>query len=107
MNKQEKLHKLKMKYFWKQKAEEICKFVIIVSGSIFIPYSLGRLGELFWEMTHSAEIPHFIVLWIIGLLYLMVLMMIGCVAYLIADILKRWIQSNMEKAESRAMDELK
>lgn len=117
MDKKQQVKKLKMKYFWEQKFEEVSKFVLwcilIVSGGIFLPYHFGKfLVYVCPQISMSifkGSLSNGIIFayWLVCLVWVMILyIIIGSIRIIIFFVLK-WVSSNLDKAESRARKELK
>ena len=115
MNKNLKLKKLKMKYFWEQKFLEYSKFVgiiiLIIGGLGFLPYWVGKLIyylcpssiEFLWE-TGVMDVYRY---WISGLFFLAILFLIAILLLVTYYKISDWVESNLEEAEKRARSELK
>ena len=114
MEKQQQLKKLKMKYFWEQKFEEVSKVVLwcilIVSGGVFLPYWFGRFMVPFIPLALINELFDGISLytyWAVGVLSLGITFLVVVIIGSVIENVRDWISSNLDKAESRAMKELK
>ena len=109
-SKQSLLQKLKRKYFWEQKFNEVGKFLVIAIGGVFIPYFFGKFLYLitpivsrqsFWgEMTTCLY-------WLAGFLPIVMIAVIVCMIDALVKSIKKWIKRNLDKAESRARKELR
>ena len=116
MNKQERLYKLKMKYFWQQKAVEVGIFLGVLIVGIFAPYWTGRLAEvllvpLLGPIMLDGSKPSIFFLWFIGFFVIIAIVLSVMIIFLIGScivtVIMQWVQNNLEKAESRARQELK
>ena len=100
MNKEGKLKKLKMKYFWKQKLNEVGFVVLGGGGFIFIPYWVGRLTLLLLPDELLKDDLIELITWFVGFIALAILTFVVCIIWC-------WIGNNLEKAEEKARNELK
>jgi formate-dependent nitrite reductase membrane component NrfD len=110
MNKQ-KLKSLTYKYFWQQKFKEVGLFFgipILSIGVLYLFSYFGRWVENLWG--DSFSISSNITFWQhigyggLGILYFA---LISFFIILIIGVFLKWIDSNWEKANKRAMEELK
>ncbi len=103
--KQEELDNLSNKYFWEQKATEICLFILIVLGVIAALYISGSIMNILFP-SDFIYVP-LLVVGILGLAFFaMIVGFIFLLGYLIYDEIKDWIKSNKEEAERKAKKEL-
>jgi len=105
MSKQDEINKLKWKYFFQQKAQEVVKPIIINLFSIIIPLLLSIIFMKDWNPIRSLDIPifgKFLIVWGFGLfLYVVILLIIIAVIKIII-----WINENLKKAHKRATKEV-
>ena len=101
--KEQKLKELSNKYFWEQKTNEVAMFLLIVGGIIVVLY---LIGSIMLRLDPTIEGGIFVA----GLMGLFILllggMIITLVGVMIYKAMEYWIESNEEKAERRAKDEL-
>ena len=90
-NKQEKIKSLTWKYFWKQKKEEIFKFIKQIREVLilFVIVGLFTLAVLFYIVA-----------------MIVILFFVGCAIFLLIQSVYIWVSSNWKKAKSRAMSEI-
>lgn len=107
MNKE--LKSLTWKYFINQKLNEIGKLVAITLLVVFIPFFLGNsIGDgydkMCAELTDGTMKCDIYLTWMEGVLYIIVT---GFILIVTIALIWWWIDSNWEKAEKRAKEDLK
>jgi len=102
MNKEQRLNKLTWKYFWQQKLGEVSRYLAVVLGVVFVPYSVGVILNLYF-----FELEGFINLWVGGFIIVVGLYGFVLIISFVLKEFKDWIKLNWEKAEERAKDKLK
>lgn len=101
MNNKNELKKLTVKYFWQQKTLEVLSFIGGIVAIIFIPYLLGILTNIIFKFPEGYVSNHGGI-WTIGLMFVLILVLIGLLIYVIYRAIEYWISENWEKAEKRA-----
>jgi len=106
----EQVRELAKKNFIKQKIREIEIGIGSILGITFIPYFVG----LWFYIKPNYDFITFCEgscnngkIWVIGLLILGIVFCLGLIGYIIWDIIKEIIDSNWNKAYSKAEEELK
>ncbi len=103
--KQKELKELSKKYFWEQKINEVLLFILIAGLIIVALFMSGSIMNILYP-SDFINVP----LLVAGILGLMFFAFIGflvfSIFYALYILLSEWIESNKEKAERRAKDEL-
>ena len=114
MNKQEQFIELRRKYFWEQKTKEIGFALLVILFALLLIFCIGSIFLEFNPegINHgSPENPEYSTnVFLIGMVISMYLTVFGVIIYflgwLIWQMIKGWIDSNLLEAEERARREL-
>lgn len=106
MNKKE-IRKLTWEYFWQQKINEISIFTAISLLVVFIPHLVGKIIVKLFTITECYWVDHYMDCglrhtWLYGVGTIFIFSLI---TFIIVWVLRKWISSNWDKAETRAKEE--
>lgn len=95
------------KYFWRQKAQELGRFLGWTLLFTVIPYVIGLLITIIFllELPDNDKILNLVFTYFIGALVCLGLFVGGVVIYETGIEIKKFFKDNMEKAEKRALEE--
>lgn len=104
-----KVRDLAWKYFWKQKAWEIFKFLLVVVAIVFIPLFVGQIvlgteSIMCGDGGGILATCKWYMYWLMGAFIISILVFIRVMMW---DWFKGWLERNWIKAEERANKELK
>ena len=101
---------LTWKYFIKQKAYEIGRFLSIAMLILIVPYLFGWIANILFVRTINILVIGFDLIfyrWAIGCLAVMMLAIGLLIIWKIAEGIYNWIESNWQEARKRAKKEMK
>jgi len=102
-NTKEKINKLKWKYFWEQKTNEVLKVWAWVCLVVSVFYILGFIMH---KIVGTISKPYWLNLFLIGFMGSIILGILGLFIGATFKALRRWIEDNLQEAEYRARKEI-